>query len=140
MSRISLFSSPLFLGFEPLERLLDQPPKGTEGYPPYNIERFEAVGDKPETWCITLALAGFAARDLSVRVEGNQLVIKGCQAEETVARDYLHRGIAGRAFTRAFVLADGMDVSGARLQHALLIINLIRNQPRRRIIEIDVKD
>src|SRR3546814_15894354 len=81
---------------------------GSEGYPPYNIEQIGADGLR-----ITLAVAGFGARDLSITVEDNQLVIRGRQADDK-DRVYLHRGIAARQFQRSFVLADGIDVIGAR--------------------------
>ena len=134
MSRISVFTSPLFLGFEPLERLLDQSAKPSEGYPPYNIERFAATESQPEAWRITLAVAGFAETDLEIAVEDSQLVIRGRQPEETQQRDFMHRGIAGRAFTRSFVLAESMEVKSAQLENGLLAIKIIRTAPQRRII------
>jgi HSP20 family molecular chaperone IbpA len=137
MSRVSVFTSPLFLGFEPLERLLDQTAKPPEGYPPYNIERFAATESQTETWCITLAVAGFADTDLEIAVEESQLVIRGRQPEETQQRDYMHRGIAGRAFTRSFVLAESMQVQSAELANGLLAIKIIRTTPQRRIIPIN---
>ena len=137
MSRVSVFSSPLFLGFEPLERLLDQTAKPAEGYPPYNIERYAATEDRAEAWRITLAVAGFAETDLEIAVEESQLVIRGRQPVEDQQRDFMHRGIAGRAFTRYFVLAESMQVQSADLANGLLAVNIIRNAPQRRIISIN---
>jgi HSP20 family molecular chaperone IbpA len=121
MARLSLFNSPLLLGFDQFERTLDQVSKATsDGYPPYNVEQ---TGEGRLR--ITLAVAGFTMDDLSVQIEGNQLVVRGRQTEEK-DRVYLHRGIAARQFQRAFVLADGIEVAGASLEHGLLDIDLVR--------------
>jgi HSP20 family molecular chaperone IbpA len=126
---MSLFNSPLLLGFDEFERALDRISKAsTDGYPPYNIERTD--DDKLR---ITLAVAGFTKDDLNVAVEENQLVIRGKQSEEP-GKVYLHRGIAARQFQRSFVLAEGIKVVGASLDNGLLSIELERppraNQPR----------
>jgi HSP20 family molecular chaperone IbpA len=126
---MSLFNSPLLLGFDEFERALDRISKAsTDGYPPYNIERVD--DDKLR---ITLAVAGFTKDDLNVAVEENQLVIRGKQSEEP-GKVYLHRGIAARQFQRSFVLAEGIKVVGASLDNGLLSIELERparaNQPR----------
>lgn len=147
MSRVSVFSSPLFLGFEQLERLFDEAAqeaskgtaKGGEGYPPYNIERQAGSAKVPERWRITLAVAGFPRDSLDVTVEDRQLQIRGQKAGEDT-RDFLHKGIAGRSFARSFVLADGMEVEAARLENGLLTITLYRRQPDKKIIRIDVKE
>ncbi len=121
MTRLSLFNNPLLLGFDHFERTLDRISKtATEGYPPYNIEQ---VGENALR--ITLAVAGFALADLEVRVEDNQLAVRGRQAEET-DRVYLHRGIAARQFQRCFVLAEGIEIAGATLDNGLLSIDLVR--------------
>ena len=145
MSRLSIFSSPLFLGFEPLERLLDQSARGidgrgVEGYPPYNLERFEAAGGQPECWRITLAVAGFSLQDLELSVENSQLLVKGQPNLEAANRDFMHKGIAGRGFSKSFVLADGMEVYAAGLENGMLAIDIKRNPAQRRVIQIDVKD
>jgi HSP20 family molecular chaperone IbpA len=138
MSRVSVFSSPLLLGFDDLERLLERAAKASgEGYPPYNIERVPQAGG--ELLRITIAVAGFAREDLEITVEDNQLSIKGCIKDES-AREFLHRGIAGRQFHRAFVLADGMDVTDAKLVNGLLVINLKRPDPSSVIRHIEIKD
>jgi len=117
----TLFNSPLMLGFEHIERLLERNAKA-ESYPPYNIEH-----TNDERFKITLAVAGFAAEDLSVTVEDNQLVVRG-RLTNTVDKSFLHRGIATRQFQRGFVLADGIEVLGAELNHGLLTIELERTR------------
>ena len=134
MSRVSLFNSPLLLGFEEFERTLDRISKmQTEGYPPYNIER---TGENQLR--ITLAVAGFTDADLSIQLEDSQLVIHGRQEDDT-ERVFLHRGIAARQFQRSFVLAEGIEVEGAHLDNGLLHIELIRPQPASRIRNIAIK-
>jgi HSP20 family molecular chaperone IbpA len=104
-----MFNSPLLLGFDQIERVLDQVSKTkAEGYPPYNIEQ---VSD--HAMRITVAVAGFSEDDLQVTTEDNQLIIRGKQAEDEGDRIYLHRGIASRQFQRAFILAEGIEVTGA---------------------------
>ena len=108
MTRMSLFNSPLLLGFDEFERALERITKASsDGYPPYNIER---VGE--DALRITLAVAGFTRDDLTVSVEDNQLVIRGKHADEP-DKIFLHRGIASRQFQRSFVLAEGIKVAGA---------------------------
>jgi HSP20 family molecular chaperone IbpA len=125
MSRVSLFNSPLLLGFEQIERTLDRVAKsGGEGYPPYNIEQIGENGIR-----ISVAVAGFSLDDLQVTVEDNQLVIRGRrQEEDDDERIYLHRGIASRQFQRSFVLADGIEVTGAHTDNGLLHVVLERPQ------------
>lgn len=143
MSRMTPFSSPLLLGFDTMEKTLERIAKGSEGYPPYNIERIRgsADGEKADRLRITLAVAGFCEEDLDVTTEENQLVIRGRQAEME-GREYLHRGIAARQFQRMFVLADGMQVVGAELKNGLLSVDLIRPEPERMVrkINISVRD
>jgi len=133
MNRLSVFSSPLLLGFDHFERTLDRVSKAsTDGYPPYNIEQVGEDGLR-----ITLAVAGFTMDDLSVQIEDNQLVIRGKQVDDR-DRIYLHRGIAARQFQRSFVLADGITVDAASLDNGLLHIDLRRpvSQPKIRKVEI----
>jgi HSP20 family molecular chaperone IbpA len=128
---MSAFSSPLLLGFEEIERALDRLSKAAgDGYPPYNIERLARTANRAETLRITLAVAGFATDELDVTVEENELVIRGKQKEET-AREYLHRGIAARQFQKTFVLAEGIEVTGADLKDGLLSIDLARPEIER---------
>ena len=134
MSRLSSFNSPLLLGFDHFERVLDRISKTSgEGYPPYNIEQ---TGENALR--ITLAVAGFGPDDLSVSVEDSQLVIRGKQAEDEVERIFLHRGIAARQFQRAFVLAEGIEVGSASINNGLLHIDLTRPVPEPRIRRIPI--
>ena len=138
MSRVPSLSSPFLLGFDEIERLLDRVSKAADGYPPYNIERIPRGEQNPECLRITLAVAGFTRDQLDVSVEESQLVIRGRQQDDKT-RHYLHRGIAARQFQRAFMLADGIEVTGARLDNGLLSIDLVRPtaEPRIRTIRID---
>ena len=133
MPRLSVFNSPLLLGFGQIERMLERVSKtSADGYPPYNIEQID-----DNRLNITLAVAGFATDDLDVSIESNQLMIRGKQTDDP-DRLYLHRGIAARQFQRSFVLAEGIEVTGASLDNGLLSIDLARPEPeiRRRNIEI----
>lgn len=135
MARISLFNSPLLLGFDHFERALDRVSKvSSDGYPPYNIEQ---LGEN--SLRITLAVAGFAMSDLKLTVEDNQLVVRGKQTDDD-SRVYLHRGIAARQFQRSFVLAEGIEVRGAWLDNGLLHIDLTRPQPETRVRTIEIQN
>jgi HSP20 family molecular chaperone IbpA len=138
MVRVTALASPLLLGFDDLERALDKVSKtGTDGYPPYNIERIAADGGDPEKLRITLAVAGFSQDQIEVTVEENQLTIRGRQQEDKT-REYLHRGVAARQFQRGFLLADGMQVLGAGLAQGLLSVDLVRPQPERLVRTIKI--
>ena len=135
MSRLSLFNSPLLLGFEPFERALDRVNKiSSDGYPPYNIEQ---LGENELR--ITLAVAGFTMADLTITIEDNQLVVRGKQTDDG-QRVYLHRGIAARQFQRTFVLADGIEVKGADLKNGLLSIDLARPEPARVVKSVAIRN
>jgi HSP20 family molecular chaperone IbpA len=134
MSRLSLFNSPLLLGFDHFERTLDRVSKiSTDGYPPYNIEQ---LGENALR--ITLAVAGFLMGDLTITVEDNQLVVRGKQTDDA-QRVYLHRGIAARQFQRSFVLAEGIEVSGAWLENGLLHVDLVRPEVETRVRSVEIK-
>jgi len=148
MSRMSMLSSPLLLGFEEMERLIDRVGKTGDGYPPYNIERIApdsadagqgqvGQGQGGERLRITLALAGFQRDQLEIALEDNQLTIRGRQDDDK-GRDYIHRGIAARQFSRTFVLADGIEVRAAELNNGLLSIDLVRREPGRRVRRIEI--
>ena len=129
-----MFTSPLFLGFDHLEQMLERASKtSSDGYPPYNIEQISQTGLR-----ITLAVAGFTMHDLQITQEDNQLVIRGRQTDDTQDRVFLHRGIAARQFQRAFVLAEGIEVNGAWLDNGLLHIDLARPQPEARVRTIRI--
>jgi HSP20 family molecular chaperone IbpA len=125
MTKLSFGAHPFLLGFEQLERLVERTAKSAgEGYPPFNIE-----ATSENAYRITLAVAGFHESDLAITVEDRQLVVRGRQADDTQDRVFLHRGIAARAFQRSFVLADGVEVAGASMDHGLLHIDLKRSVP-----------
>ncbi len=129
-----LFTSPLFLGFDHLEQMLERAAKtSSDGYPPYNIEQTGPSGLR-----ITLAVAGFTMDELQITQEDNQLVIRGRQTDDAQGRVFLHRGIAARQFQRAFVLAEGIEVKGAWLDNGLLHIDLARPQPESRVKTIEI--
>ena len=134
MSRLSLFNSPLLLGFDHFERALDRVSKvSADGYPPYNVEQ---LGENALR--ITLAVAGFQMADLSITVEDNQLVVRGKQTDDA-QRVYLHRGIAARQFQRSFVLAEGIEVKDAYLDNGLLHIDLVRPAAESRVRNVEIK-
>lgn len=124
--------APLYrstVGFDRLFSMLDQASgleAPTQSYPPYNIER---TGEN--AYRISVAVAGFTDKDISIEVKEQALTIRG---EKTVAEgeakpDYLHQGIAARAFERRFQLADHVQVKGAVLDHGLLHVDLVREIP-----------
>jgi len=134
MTRLSLFNSPLLLGFDHFERALDRVSKAAvDGYPPYNVEQTGANALR-----ITLAVAGFTRNDLAIRIEDNQLVIRGKQTDDK-ERVYLHRGIAARQFQRSFVLVEGIEVAGASLDNGLLHVDLVRPSVEARVRTIEIK-
>jgi HSP20 family molecular chaperone IbpA len=139
MSRLTSLQSPFLLGFDGLERALDRVAKSADGYPPYNIERMPPLEGQPERLRITLAVAGFAADQIEVTLEKNELVIRGKPQAEREDRVFLHRGIAARQFTRAFVLAEGMEVLGADLATGLLVVDLVRPEPKQSVRRIAIK-
>lgn len=136
MSRSVFFDSPFLLGFEHTRSLVDRAARiAAEGYPPYNVEAVGEAGVR-----ISLAVAGFSPEQLSVTVEGRQLTISGRRdGDPTSDGAYLHRGIAARGFTRAFVLADGMDVEGARVEHGLLHVDLSRPEAAQIVRQIPIQ-
>jgi HSP20 family molecular chaperone IbpA len=136
MPRLSTFNSPLLLGFEHFEQILDRVSKtGCDGYPPYNIEQ---TGE--HALLISIAVAGFSLDDLSVTTEDNQLIVCGRQADDGRDHVYLHRGIAARQFQRSFVLAEGIEIKGARIDNGLLHIDLERNLPEPEVRTIEIED
>jgi HSP20 family molecular chaperone IbpA len=137
MNRPVLFDSPFLLGFEHTRILIERAAKAAaESYPPYNVEQLE------DGVRISLAVAGFSPDQLQVTVEDRQLVVTGRRdAEKEAPKDgaYLHRGIAARSFIRSFVLADGMEVMAAALEHGLLHIDVARPEPERLIKRIPIR-
>lgn len=109
------------VGFDRLLNLLDSATE--QGYPPYNIERSDE-----NNYRVTVAVAGFAEKDLTVDVKDRVLTIAG-KRDEAEKSSYLHQGIAGRAFERSFQLAEHVEVKGARLENGLLHVELERIVP-----------
>jgi HSP20 family molecular chaperone IbpA len=135
MTKLALGSHPFLLGFEQLERLVERTAKtDSAGYPPYNIEQTSETGYR-----ITLAVAGFAESDLSLTLEDKQLVVRGRQSDDTEGRVFLHRGIAARQFQRSFVLADGVEVTGAAMENGLLHVDLRRAVPETVVRTIEIR-
>lgn len=119
--------APLFrtaIGFDRLARLADTLPHDASSFPPYNIEK---TGE--DAYRVTLAVAGFGPNDIELTVQDNALLVAGKVAEEAPKTEFLHRGIAARAFTRRFVLAEHMVVEGAELVNGLLHVALRREVP-----------
>jgi HSP20 family molecular chaperone IbpA len=134
---MAYFDSPLLLGFEHTRTLLERAARGaSDGYPPYNIEDCGEGRIR-----ITLAVAGFTRDQLQVQVGENQLTVTGRREadEGGTERDFIHRGIAARGFSRVFVLADGMEVTGARLGDGLLHIDAERPPSRRAAREVPIQ-
>ncbi len=141
MNRFTPFSSPLLLGFDGVERTLERLGKGSDGYPPFNIERIridaEDGAGSGHGIRITLAVAGFRPEDLDITTEENQLTIRGSQSDRT-DREFLHRGIASRQFQKSFLFADGMRILGAQLKNGLLMVDLVKPEPERVVRKIDI--
>jgi HSP20 family molecular chaperone IbpA len=138
MTRPLLFDSPFLLGFEHTRTLIERAAKAAaESYPPYNVEQLD------DGLRISLAVAGFGPDQLQVAIEDRQLVVSGRREPERREADkdgaYLHRGIAARSFIRTFVLADGMEVKGAVLEHGLLHIEVVRPEPARVVKQIPIR-
>jgi HSP20 family molecular chaperone IbpA len=135
-TRTIVFDSPFLLGFEQTRALIERAAKAaSEGYPPYNVEQVSA--DRVR---IPMAVAGFSPEQLEVTVEDNQLLVAGRRdADGRDGAAYLHRGIAARGFQRTFVLADGMEVEGALLEHGLLHLDVVRPEPARSVKSIPIR-
>ena len=137
MSRVSVFSAPFLLGFDAYEERIDRLSRAAEGYPPYNIER-TVEADGAERFLISIAVAGFALPELEIVQEDNQLLVRGRQKDDA-NRQFLHRGIAARQFQRSFLLADGVEVQDAVLQHGLLAIAVIRPRAEKLARQIAIR-
>ena len=137
MSRVSLFSAPFLLGFDAYEERIDRLSRAADGYPPYNIER-SVDDDGSERYAISIAVAGFALTDLEIMWDDTQLVVRGKQQDDA-SRQFLHRGIAARQFQRSFLLADGVEVKDAVLQHGMLVISVVRPKAQKLARHIDIR-
>lgn len=123
--------SPLFrssVGFDRMTQMLDAAARHDEGpaYPPYNIEK-----SGEHDYAITMAVAGFSESDIEITLQDQTLTVAGKIRKPADAKDieFLHRGIATRAFERRFNLADHIKVSGARMENGLLHVDLQREVP-----------
>ncbi|MFI4963979.1 MAG: Hsp20 family protein [Caulobacterales bacterium] len=137
MNRSVLFDSPFLLGFEHTRSLIERAAKAAaESYPPYNVEELADGGIR-----ITLAVAGFSPEQLEVTLEDRQLTVAGRRDGDAARPEdaFLHRGIAARGFIRSFVLADGMVVEEASLEHGLLHIDLARPEPEKRVLKVPIR-
>ena len=124
-TRTLLFDHPSLLGFERTRAQIERAQRtAAEGWPPFNVEALPDDGGVR----ISLAVAGFSGDQLAVTVDGEQLTIEG-RREEEGERAFIHRGIAARGFSRQFVLAEGMEVSAAALEHGLLHVEVVRPRP-----------
>lgn len=133
-TRPLLFDSPFLLGFDQTRALIDRASKAAaESYPPYNVEQ---LGESAVR--ISLAVAGFAPDDLAITLEGRQLTIAGKREGASPDQAFLHRGIAARGFVRSFVLADGLEVERAGLEHGLLHVDLKRPEQTQTVRRIPI--
>lgn len=96
------------------------------GYPPFDVESVE-----PNKVRVSVAAAGFSPDDLKVELDGRKLRISGERKTQGESRTFIHQGIARRAFSRAFTLAEGWEVEGADHAHGVLTVSLIRNVPEK---------
>ena len=121
---MDLFNDPFFIGFNrELGRLNSAHKVNSQSYPPYDLLKINE-----DTYRISIALAGFTKEDINISVDGGALIINGEIVEVTDA-EVIHKGIAGRKFTRSFALGEYMEVSSANLTDGMLHINVVRNMP-----------
>ena len=137
MSRVSVFSAPFLLGFDAYEERIARLSRAADGYPPYNIER-TLDADGTGRFLISIAVAGFAQAELEITQEDTQLVVRGRQKDDP-NRQFLHRGIAARQFQRSFLLADGVEVKDAVLQHGMLVISVVRPKVEKLARQIQIR-
>ena len=115
------------VGFDQIADMMDRiltNDSGSQSYPPYNIEKTD-----DDAWRISIAVAGFSDEDIAIEVKENTLHVTAQKAEDDAARTYLHRGIATRAFSRRFHLADHVKITGASHENGMLHIDLVREVP-----------
>jgi molecular chaperone IbpA len=121
---MDLFNDPFFIGFNrELGRLNNAHKINSQSYPPYDLLKLDE-----DTYRISIALAGFSREDINISVDNGTLIISGEIVEVTDA-EVIHKGIAGRKFTRSFALGEYMEVSNATLTDGMLHINVVRNTP-----------
>jgi molecular chaperone IbpA len=121
---MDLFNDPFFIGFNrELGRLNSAHKTNTQSYPPYDLLKLDE-----DTYRISIAIAGFSKDDINVSIDNGTLIIKGEIVEVTDA-EVVHKGIAGRKFTRSFALGEYMEVTGADMKDGMLHINVDRIVP-----------
>jgi molecular chaperone IbpA len=121
---MDLFNDPFFIGFNrELNRLNNAHKVNSQSYPPYDLIKLDE-----DTYRLSVAVAGFGKDDIDVSVDNGTLIIKGETVDVTDA-EIVHKGIAGRKFTRSFALGEYMEVTGAELKDGMLHINVDRIVP-----------
>jgi molecular chaperone IbpA len=121
---MDLFKDPFFIGFNrELERFGNLHKVNNQSYPPYDLLKLDE-----DNYILSLAVAGFSKDDINISIDNDSLIIKGELVEVTDA-EVIHKGIAGRKFTRTFALGEYMEVTGAKLEDGLLTINVTRLVP-----------
>lgn len=121
---MDLFNDPFFIGFNrELNRLNTAHKTNSQSYPPYDLLKLDE-----DTYKLSLAIAGFSKEDIDVSVDNGTLIIKGEVVEVTDA-EVVHKGIAGRKFTRSFALGEYMEVTGAEMKDGILNIHIDRIVP-----------
>jgi HSP20 family molecular chaperone IbpA len=136
VTRAVIFNSPLVIGFDETQALIERLNRSQDSYPPYNVEVIGEMGLR-----ITIAVAGFALEQLRIEQRARSLNVIGTKEAGDAAqpRDYLHRGIGMRGFVRSFVLGDEMEVTGAKLALGQLHIELKRIEPVEKVITIPIR-
>jgi len=138
MSRYIVFDSPFLLGFDETRSLIERLSRAPDNYPPYNVEALS-----PDHLRLSVAVAGFTSDCLRLSLQGQQLTLQafkdsgkdsdkdagGRETDGPAPREFIHRGIAQRAFTRGFIVGEGFVVDGAVLEYGLLHIDLKRPHP-----------
>ena len=125
MTHLDIFGQfrPFAIGFDRYFEDLERMSNITQtNYPPYNV-----VKEDDEHFSVELAVAGFSKKDVSITKEKNVLVIEGNVEDES--KDFVHKGLASRAFKRSFTLADDVEISGASLKDGILVVSLERIIP-----------
>lgn len=119
----SLFNDPFFIGFDKLTNRLANAHSNASGFPPYNVRKLE----DDDNFMIELAVAGYNKESITIEEHEGTLTIKGERPD--VDNEYVHKGIAGRNFTRTFALGEYVNVTGAELKDGMLYVILKREIP-----------
>ena len=121
---MDLFKDPFFIGFNrELERFGNLHKVNSQSYPPYDLLKLDE-----DNYVLSLAVAGFSKDNINISIDNDSLIIKG-ELVEVIDAEVIHKGIAGRKFTRTFALGEYMEVTGAKLEDGLLTINVTRLVP-----------